>query len=155
MPAMPEFKKATCRGCYALGTACGHCERCLWERENNPRYNSYNTKLFKPSQVNLSKMFVDTFRRMELEATAAIIVKILATNGDTWRTATCTELAEGFKALVKEEGPWRQRFNNPFVRVDMHGLVAFGFAQWEEDGKAISFTESGLDQMKKWVRRVE
>lgn len=23
-----EFKNATCRGCYALGTACGKCEKC-------------------------------------------------------------------------------------------------------------------------------
>jgi len=33
---MPEFKHATCRGSYALGTACGNCERCTWEREHGP-----------------------------------------------------------------------------------------------------------------------
>ena len=30
---MPKFHGATCCGCYALGTACGHCERCKWERQ--------------------------------------------------------------------------------------------------------------------------
>ncbi len=24
----------TCRGSYTLGTACGHCERCTWERKH-------------------------------------------------------------------------------------------------------------------------
>lgn len=31
-PSLPAFKRPTCRGCYALGTACGNCERCERER---------------------------------------------------------------------------------------------------------------------------
>ena len=29
----PAFKGMTCRGSIVLGTACGNCERCTWERE--------------------------------------------------------------------------------------------------------------------------
>lgn len=29
----PPYKNATCRGSYALRTACGHCERCADDRE--------------------------------------------------------------------------------------------------------------------------
>lgn len=29
---MPQFQSATCRGSAALGTACGSCERCEWDR---------------------------------------------------------------------------------------------------------------------------
>jgi hypothetical protein len=106
---------------------------------------------FLPSQVNLSRMFTGTFDHREAENTAAVIVKVLATNGDTWRTATCDELAAGFEELVRDEGPWRQWFNNPFMKIDMHDLVKRGFAEWEGD-RAIKFTPGGLDRMRKWVK---
>lgn len=35
MKKMPKFKNAICRGCLALGNACGHCERCDWERKQS------------------------------------------------------------------------------------------------------------------------
>lgn len=38
-PPFETFTKPTCRGSYVLGTACGHCEKCEWERAhlNDPR----------------------------------------------------------------------------------------------------------------------
>jgi hypothetical protein len=92
---------------------------------------------FKPSEVNLSGMFVGTFDHFEAENTAAVIVRVLAMNGDVWRSANCHELAEGFEVLTRAaeigrtEGPWRRWFNNPFVRIDMHDLVDRGFAEWD------------------------
>ena len=31
-PPYETFKRPTCKGSYALGTACGTCEACVWER---------------------------------------------------------------------------------------------------------------------------
>jgi hypothetical protein len=33
----PTFTKATCRGCFAPGNACGYCEICEWERTGRRR----------------------------------------------------------------------------------------------------------------------
>lgn len=36
----PVFTRPVCKGCAALGSACGHCERCTWRAEHgNPGYD--------------------------------------------------------------------------------------------------------------------
>lgn len=105
----------------------------------------------KPSDIDLRAMFVGTFDHSEAENTAAVIVKVLATNGDTWRPAMFNELSEGFEALTKDPGPWRTWFNNPFAKIDMHDLVARGFAI--VDGRSIAFTDKGFERMEKWVMK--
>jgi len=95
-------------------------------------------------------MFVGTFDKTEVEATAAVIVGVLAMNGDTWRTAGWAELADGFGQLVAAPGMWRDWFNNPFIKIDQHGLVSRGFAEFVGN-HGIQFTDKGLERMAKWV----
>lgn len=106
---------------------------------------------FKPSQVYLGERLMDTFNHSEAENTAAVIIQVLADNGDVWRSAMREELAEGFARLTNPEGFWRTWFNNPFMRIDMHDLVKRGFAVWDGE-KAIQFTDTGLQRLEKWVR---
>jgi hypothetical protein len=114
--------------------------------------NRDEAREFKPSQVFIDEIpFVDTFNHLEAEVTGAVIVKALALRGDCWRMIECKDLAEVFEELTANENMWHRLFQNPFVKVDMHDLVNRGFARWRDNGKAIEFTITGLDRLKKWV----
>ena len=45
MSDRPIFSGAVCKGSYALGSACGKCERCAWERNSHPE----RVNMWKPT----------------------------------------------------------------------------------------------------------
>src|SRR5688500_10741482 len=73
-PPFETFKYPTCRGSYALGSACGHCEKCTWERhekyhrfdeEPPPRSNPETPPMKHSNQdptVRLQHVFADDAR---------------------------------------------------------------------------------------------
>jgi hypothetical protein len=114
---------------------------------------------FKPSDVRIDAIpFVNTFRRAEAEAAAAVLVRACVVHGDEWAYRTGPELAAVLKADVEAKlEPFAALARNPFFRPSLHALVSGGFAEWVDglDPEPIRFTAVGLEQLRRFVRKAE
>ena len=111
---------------------------------------------FKPSDVVLCAPLplIDTFERAVAEHAAAMIVRALARSKNEWRVITPQEVGAEIKADIEEDKePFASLNKNPFFRSDFFMLVKLGYAEWENvEGKALKFTDKGIEALRKWVR---
>lgn len=100
---------------------------------------------FKPSDVDLdcfATPLPSTFRKVEREIAAALVVRALQLSGDTWRPATVPMLR---LVEAEESTTLGKALRNPFYGCDTNGLVNAGFARLDEYPTSLSFTDEGLD----------
>lgn len=113
-----------------------------------------DVKLFARSWVPLTA----TFGRVERELAAAFIVTTCVHHGDTWKPVTWKQIAETMRPLMRVDRNWKEIAGNPFVKPDVHDLIAKGFARWigekDADGdQGVEFTEEGMAVLRKEVAR--
>lgn len=108
---------------------------------------------FKPSNVVLARPpLVATMGRAELEAGAALIVRTLQRNGDTWRVVTMDEVVQAIDADIAENvEPIASLNRNPFLRPDVRGLAKDGFAVVTDT--TVELTDKGLEALRRWVKQ--
>lgn len=110
---------------------------------------------FKPSDVDLLGSFpplAGTMGKSEAELAAAIMV-LASREADEWRALTLPDLGAALgEALDAGVEPFASLNRNPFARPDVRELVARGFAAWSDEPKAITFTDQGLEALRRYVR---
>lgn len=117
----------------------------------------------KPSDILITGPcpLTGTFWRTEAEQCAALMIFVLAKNGDSWRAVTAREIGEVLRDILaaakREVDPvsaplW---MNNPTFRPDPDTLVERGACTWGEgDRQVLVFTEAGLERLRssRWNR---
>jgi len=99
----------------------------------------------------------DAMRRTDVECAAGMLVATLALGPNEWQPVTWEQLQAAIVAHQVPERPaagpgaclWHL-LRNPFLRPDLHQLIALGYATRGPD-MAISFTDAGLAALAKYV----
>lgn len=108
-----------------------------------------NIQDMKPSMIHLSvPPLTATFGKSEKENAAALMIWILANNGDTWRPVESKEI-ESITVHPEEKGWLRDMLSNPFIKFNFSDLVQDGYITREK-----AFTEKGLEVLfrSKWLK---
>ena len=95
-----------------------------------------------------------TLGRAEVEQMAALIIRALAVNGDTWRPIGLEEVIAVIEAdIAANRGPWARLKTNPFYVPSLTELLRAGttdgrFAEWfDKEGGLIQFTPAGIAKL--------
>lgn len=110
---------------------------------------------FRPSDVVLAvPPLVGTMGHAEAEFAAAVIVRTLAANGDTWRPVESIEISAVMRSDADAQiEPFASLVRNPFFRPDIHDTVKRGFARWvNAPGGAVELTAAGIEALRRWVQ---
>lgn len=94
--------------------------------------------------------FVGLLGRSELEAAAALIVRICQRSGGVFRPLVPKEIEDAINADVREDvSPFSELIANPFWRPDFRGLVDAGFADFigTKNPRPISLTVKFFDRL--------
>lgn len=112
--------------------------------------------LLPPSSLDVLTFpaLLGTMGRAEAEQMAALIVRALAVNGDTWRPIGIAEVLAVIEAdIAAGHGPWARLNRNPFYNPSPSALLEAGteperFAQWfDKEGGLLQFTPAGIARL--------
>jgi hypothetical protein len=106
----------------------------------------------KPSDIELfMPPLTACFKHSESECAAALLVWYMQNHGDEWQEVTPRQLGAAMKDAEFEKEPLKSWNKNPFFNPDFFKLGRDGFST-ELNGsynQPMSFTESGLEQLRK------
>jgi hypothetical protein len=107
---------------------------------------------YKPSQVVLyAPPLASTMGRSELEAAAALVVRVCQARGDQWQSVPWSLVGEVMREdMAANREPFAKLVRNPFFRPDATALAAAGYCTIV-DG-AVTLTEKAMVAMARWVR---